>query len=560
MLAELRIVDLGVIGEAVLEPGPGLTVVTGETGAGKTMVVTGLSLLAGQKADQRLIRAGAARALVEGRLRVDADEAERLAELGALVEDGEVLIARQLSPSRSRITVGGAQVNAATAQELAEGWVTVHGQLEQVRLGTEGRQRELLDAFAGERVAAALAEYRDVYAQCRQARADLAELRARADARQRELGLLRFGLEEIAAVDPQPDEDTALAAESAKLQAVDDLRLAVREALTALAGDEDDYAERADALSLAAAARKALAGAADTDSELRPAADQLADAETALADVAGTLSSYLGALEADPVRLEWIAGRRAELQALTRKYGSNVAEVLGWQAEAVQQVFELESADTRIDTLELELGQLQGRLAELAAVITEARLAASAELAELTAKELAALAMPHARLAFEVSQVEPGPHGQDQIKLLFSANPGAVPGPLAKIASGGELSRVRLALEVVLASAQPGQTFVFDEVDAGVGGQVALEVGRRLSRLAQHSQVIVVTHLAQVAAFADRHFVVSKAVDGQVTSSSVHEVAADERLAQLATMMSGLEGSESALGHAAELLRQTAAR
>ncbi|MDR1790733.1 MAG: DNA repair protein RecN [Propionibacteriaceae bacterium] len=551
MLSELRIVDLGVISEAVLEPDPGFTVVTGETGAGKTMVVTGLSLLAGQKSDTKLVRQGAERALVEGRVAVDADE------LGAVAEDGEVLIARQLFASRSRITVGGAQVTAAQAQELADAWVEIHGQLEQVKLAQEGRQRALLDQFAGVSVGLG-AEYAAAWEERKAVRAQLRELVGQAAARAREADMLRFGLEEIARVGPQPGEDVELAAESRKLAAVDELRQAAQSALVALAGDDEALTDAPDALSLAAAARKSVAQVADADPELKSVADLLADAAAQLADAAAQLSSYLSRLEADPIRLEWIAGRRAELAGLTRKYGEDIAAVLAWQAQAEQRAYEIDTSDETITKLRVQVDGLDGRLATLAAQITAARTAAAARLAELVQAELAALAMPKARLAFEVSELaELGPHGADRVQLLFSANPGAQPGPLSQIASGGELSRVRLALEVVLAGAGGGDarpTLVFDEVDAGIGGEVALQVGRRLQRLAQQAQVIVVTHLAQVAAFADKHYLVEKSDDGSVTTSTVREVRPAERPEALARMMSGLPTTPEALSHAKELL------
>ncbi len=553
MLAELRIADLGVIGDATIEPGPGFTAVTGETGAGKTMIVTGLALLAGAKADPRLVRSGASRALVEGRWQVAADQTGPLAELGAETEDGEVLVSRHLGANRSRMAVGGAQVPLVTGAALVGEWVTVHGQSEQLRLGTPERQLEVLDRYAGPALAADLEAYRADYAARRAAATELAELTTQSQARARELDLLRFGLDEIAAVDPQPGEDRALAAEAVRLQAVDDLRQAAHAALVALAGDEDAY-DTPDALSLAGAARKALASAVDKDAELAPIAEELAGAAAGLADVASALASYAASLDADPLRLEWIAGRRADLAHLTRKYGDTVDEVLAWAADAVGRVTQLDAGDERVVELRATIDELDERLRSTAARITAQRQAAAGELARLVAAELTALAMPKARLAFELTPSELGPNGADQVSLLFSANPGSAPGPLGKVASGGELSRVRLALEVVLATEASGETFVFDEVDAGVGGAVALEIGRRLARLAERCQVIVVTHLAQVAAFADRHYVVAKSDDGSVTTSGVRLVTDDERLETLARMMGGLESSDSSLAHARELL------
>ncbi|MGV8910621.1 MAG: DNA repair protein RecN [Propionicimonas sp.] len=558
MLAELRIADLGVIGEATIEPGPGFTAVTGETGAGKTMIVSGLALLAGAKAEPRLVRNGATRALVEGRWRVAADVETALADLGAETEDGEVLVSRYVGANRSRMAIGGAQVPLGTGAALVGEWVTIHGQSEQIRLGSPERQLQVLDRYAGWPVAAELADYRLDYATRKSAAAELTELTTRSQARARELDLLRFGLDEIASADPQPGEDTALTAETVRLQAVDDLRLAAHAALIALAGDENDY-EAPDALGLVGSARKALGAAVEKDPTLAPLADELAGAAGALADAASGLASYAAGLDADPLRLEWIAGRRAALAHLTRKYGDTVDDVLVWAAEAVARVTQLDAGDSRIEQLKAELAVLDERLAAAATRITALRQAAAFDLGALVAGELAALSMPRAQLAFALTPApELGPNGGDQVNLLFSANPGSTPGPLGKIASGGELSRVRLALEVVLATEATGETFVFDEVDAGVGGAVALEIGRRLATLAERCQVIVVTHLAQVAVFADRHYVVSKADDGSVTTSGVRLVEAEERVEVLARMMGGLDSSDSGLAHARELLASAA--
>ncbi|MFZ0529846.1 MAG: DNA repair protein RecN [Propionicimonas sp.] len=553
MLSELRIVDLGVIGEATIEPGPGFTAVTGETGAGKTMIVTGLALLTGAKADPRLVRNTAARALVEGRWRLDQEQRRELAELGAVLDQDEVLVARALTSSRSRLTIGGAQVPLVTGAGLVGEWVTIHGQSEQLRLGTPERQLQVLDRYAGGDLAAELAGYRLDYSARAACAAELHRLSSESQARARELDLLRFGLDEIARADPQPGEDASLTAEWVRLQAIDDLRQAAHTALVALAGDEDDD-EIPDALSLVAVARKALGQAVDADPVLAPITAQLAGASATLADLASVLSSYAADLDADPLRLEWIAGRRAELAHLTRKYGDSIDEVLAWAADAAERVVGLDAGDSRIGELRATMAVLDQRLTESAARLSVLRRAAAGELARLVSDELSALAMPRARLSFELTPTGLGPNGADQVNLLFAANPGSSPGPLGKVASGGELSRVRLALEVVLAAQTAGDTFVFDEVDAGVGGQVALEIGRRLARLAEHSQVIVVTHLAQVAAFADRHYLVSKSDDGSVTTSGVRLLAGSDRVEALATMMGGLESSESALAHARELI------
>lgn len=560
MIEELRITDLGVINEATIALDPGFTVVTGETGAGKTMIVTGIGLLLGERADPRAVRNGAERARVEGRFRVvDPDLTARVTEAGGVLDDqdpdgAELLVARHLTAAgRSRAYLGGAQVPAAVCAEVTSGLITVHGQSEQVRLAGADRQREILDRFAGPALAATLQQYRSRYAERRAAAAELTSLRDDAQARAREADLLTFGLTEIERVAPEAGEDVALAAEAERLQSADDLRVSANGALAALAGSDD---EPDGALTGVSLARKALEGTADP--EVVELATRLAEVSYALGDVAADLARYLDRLDAEPGRLEWIAARRSALQGLTRKYGASVDEVIAWSATAAARLGGLESSDEQIEVLTARLAELDAELAALAATISAARAEAAEQFSGRVLGELAALAMPHARLVFALSTVELGPHGADHVDLLFSANPGSEPRSLAKVASGGELSRVRLALEVVLAAGQQHQTFVFDEVDAGVGGRVAVEIGRRLAALAQHAQVVVVTHLAQVAAFADQHYVVVKANDGQVTTSGVLAVAEEERAAELARMMAGLETTDSALAHAGELVELAA--
>ncbi len=554
MISELRIADLGVIESAVLEPAAGFTAVTGETGAGKTMIVTSLGLLLGGRADSGAIRRGADRARVEGVFAELSDDlVERVGDSGGEVEEGSLLVARQLTGTRSRCFVGGAGVPVAVAGDITSELVVIHGQSEQLKLAAPERQREILDRYAGAGLAAELAAYRADWAERQAARTELAQLRDQARERAREVDLLQFGLNEIEQVDPQAGEDVALAEEAEKLQAVDDLRLAAHTALVALAGDEDSI-DAGSALTAAAVARKALGEGADLDSTLEPFASRAADLQVLAQELSQDVASYLSDLAADPARLEWIAERRAALQGLTRKYGETVDEVLSWAQTSAARLGNLVAGDDRIEELAARVAELDAALLSRSATITEHRTGAADRLADAVAGELAALAMPHARLAFTLEPLpEPGPHGAEQVVLQFTANPGSAPRPIGKVASGGELSRIRLALEVVLAEGSATGTFVFDEVDSGVGGAVAIEIGRRLARLSRHAQVIVVTHLAQVAAFADRHLLVRKASDGQITTSGIHRLDDDERLAELARMMAGLEDSDTALAHAREL-------
>jgi DNA repair protein RecN (Recombination protein N) len=558
MITELRIADLGVINDATITLHPGLTVVTGETGAGKTMIVSGLGLLLGGRADPRSVRRGSERARVEGRFEVDNHELmQRVRQAGGQLDDDELIVARHLtSAGRSRAYLGGTQVPANVCAELTARLVTIHGQAEQVRLTDADRQRQLLDRFAGASALTPLARYSAVWAEDRAARAELDQLRAEAQSRAREIDLLKFGLDEIERIAPASGEDVALAADALRLQSADDLRDSAQSAVHALAGPED---EAGGALALLYAARKAFESAASQDPAASQLGERLAESSFQLNDLTADLARYLDSLETQPGRLEQIAERRAQLSTLTRKYGTTCDEVLQWAADSAVRLSQLELSDDRITTLEERIAELKTELVSLATEIGAARREAAARFTELVIGELADLAMPHARLRFEVTSAELGPSGADRVDLMFAANPGSEVRSLGRVASGGELSRVRLALEVVLAADHEAVTLVFDEVDAGVGGKVAVEVGRRLTRLSQHTQVIVVTHLAQVAAFADRHYVVVKADDGQVTTSGVVQVADEDRAVELARMMAGLDTTESALAHAGELVELAAA-
>jgi DNA repair protein RecN (Recombination protein N) len=558
MITELRIADLGVIKDATIGLDPGLTVVTGETGAGKTMIVSGLGLLLGGRADPRAVRRGSGRARVEGRFRIDNPELlQRVAEAGGEMDDDELILGRHVTAAgRSRAFLGGAQVPAGVCAELTAELVTIYGQAEQERLTVADRQRQLLDRFAGTAVLEPLARYTVLWSEDRAARTELAELRAEAQSRAREIDLLTFGLEEIERIGPGAGEDVALAAEAARLQSADDLRESAQSAVHALAGPDD---EAGGALAMLYTARKAFEPAVSRDPAATQLGDRLAEASYQLTDLTADLARYLDGLDSQPGRLEQIADRRAQLSTLTRKYGSTCDEVLQWAANSAVRLTQLEQSDERIDTLTGRLEELRTELTALAAQISVARHEAAARFSELVRVELAALAMPHAQLSFEVTSADHGPWGVDRVDLVFSANPGSELRSLGRVASGGELSRVRLALEVVLAADREAVTLVFDEIDAGVGGKVAVELGRRLARLSLHTQVVVVTHLAQVAAFADRHYVVVKADDGQVTTSGVVLVADEDRAVELARMMAGLETTESAVAHAGELVELAAA-
>ncbi|MDX6246521.1 MAG: repair protein RecN [Frankiales bacterium] len=570
-LLEMRIQGLGVIEDAVLELGPGLTVVTGETGAGKTMVVQGLALLLGAKPDPGMIRSGADRAVVEGRLRVSADSpvAARALDAGADLDDGELILSRIVSAEgRSRAQLGGRGVPAAVLTELAERWVAVHGQSDQQRLLKPSTQRQALDRFGGDDVGGQLAAYGHAYTAFTQARRELEELSAQADNRARELDLLRFGLAEIDAVAPEAGEDATLASEVERLSHADALRTAAAQAHALLGGDEETEADVGTAL---AAARRVLDPVGVHDPLLASLSTRIHEAAYLLADIAGDLAAYVDDVEADPLRLAAAQERQAALAVLTRKYGPGVAGVLAWADRARTDVLALDGADDRLVLLREQVGTLGRVLQQAATGLSQARGRAAEGFASAVAAELTELAMPHARLQVDLNRSEAedgleldgtsvafGPYGVDEVEILMAAHPGAAFRPLARGASGGELSRVMLGIEVVLAGQDPVPTFVFDEVDAGVGGRAAVEIGRRLARLARGAQVLVVTHLPQVAAFADQHLLVTKSDDGSVTSSDVRRLEGQDRVRELSRMLAGLDDSLLAQGHAEELLATAA--
>jgi len=570
VLEEMRIRGLGVIDDAVLPLASGLTVISGETGAGKTMVVSGLGLLFGGRADSGAVRAPAGTALIEGRLRTppDGPAASRALEAGGDLDDDILLVARSVSAEgRSRAHVGGRAVPVGVLAQLAEFCVAVHGQSDQSRLLQPARQRDALDRYAGEAVSRPLLRYSAAYAELRALEGELAELTTRARERAQEADLLRFGLEEIEAVDPQPGEDVELAHEDDRLSHADALRGAASQARAALLGDSDMVDGAGDASTSVSMAAASLEQEGGHDPALAGLAARVREVGYLVADIAADLASYLAGIETDPARLAVVGDRRAAIARLTRKYGDTAEEVLAWGQRSAARLATLEGDDERIVALQEREGALREELGSSAAALSRARAEAADRFAASVSVELAALAMSQARVDVAVKQSESptgidlagrllafGPHGVDEVEMLLCPHLGAPARPLQRGASGGELSRVMLAVEVVFAGADPVPTFVFDEVDAGVGGKAAVEVGRRLALLARTAQVIVVTHLPQVAAFADQHLVVRKTSDGSVTSSGVSVLDDEERVQELSRMLAGIEESAAAQTHATELL------
>ncbi|MDK1360857.1 DNA repair protein RecN [Arthrobacter sp. zg-Y1219] len=566
MIEEIRIRDLGVITDATLELGPGFTVVTGETGAGKTMVITALGMLLGARTDAGAVRTGAKAALAEALVRLPPDNpaVTRAEDAGAELEtyDGvtELMLARTVNAAgRSRAHVGGRSAPVGVLAEVGQHLVAVHGQSDQLRLKSTAAQREALDKYAGPALASVLSSYQTDFARWRSAVTELSTLRDQARERLREAEYLTASLEEIDALELLPGEDEILKTEATRLNNFEELRTAAVGAHSALIAG--DFSDGSDATSLVDSAKRQLELAGEHDPALADSAKRLAEVGYILADIATELASYSASLDGEgPERLAEVESRRAEISALTRKFAPSVDEVLEWAETSRVRLAELGDDGTRIEALETEISELQATLTAAAADLTKLRTEAAAELARRVSDELSALAMADAHLLIEVTPVEElSVHGADAISFLLQPHPGAPARPLGKGASGGELSRVMLAIEVVLAAVDPVPTFIFDEVDSGVGGKAAVEIGRRLAMLAKHVQVIVVTHLPQVASFADHHIrVIKMSATGEngtgVTASDVTVLDDAERIKELARMLAGQEDSESARAHAVELL------
>ncbi|MDM4764309.1 DNA repair protein RecN [Galbitalea sp. SE-J8] len=561
MIDEISIRDLGVIGSARLPLGAGFTAITGETGAGKTMVVTALGLLLGARADAASVRSGSDRAVVEGRWIVDPSGvvAERVRDAGGELDDDELIVGRSISAEgRGRAVVGGRSTPVGVLTEIGEQLVVVHGQSDQVRLRSATAQREALDRFAGAELASVLGDYRENYGRWQAGQGELDVLVAERDRRAREAEELREALAEIEAVAPLPGEDVELGERADRLSNLEALREAAVSAHGALSSESTD--EERDAVALLDAARRSLERVAGFDTALAPIAESIAAVSYAATDAAVQLAGYLAGLDGDSGReLDAVQERRAELAALTRKYGPTIDDVIAQLETGSARLLELDGDSERIEALGEQVAADRDRLIELAERISGIRGARAAELSRLVTAELADLAMASAEVTVEVSdRAEYSTSGKDQVQFLLRPHAGAEPRPVSRGASGGELSRVMLAIEVVIAATDPVPTFVFDEVDAGVGGAAAIEIGRRLARLSRSAQVIVVTHLAQVAAFATNHLRVLKDDSGAVTASSVRRLDGEERVSEMARLLSGLPDSESGLAHARELIETAA--
>ncbi len=556
-LEEISIRSLGVIESSNIEFKPGLTVLTGETGAGKTMVLTALGLVLGSKSDSDLVRAGQERAIVTGKFAVPKDLATQIIDAGGEIEEESVVISRTVSTAgKSRVLVGGVVSSAAAVSSFASSLVEIHAQSSSSKLTKPGVARELLDRFAG----IDLSAYQQTFDQYQQMLRRINELKEQLSQADRQIAELSELADEFAKLNPKSGELVEIENEIAKLGSVEVLNQAVSTALNLF--ENEDLS----AVNMLQQIRKSLDQVTGKDKQLDAITERYTESLLNLQDISSDLSSYLSQLEADPNRFEKLQDRKASLNSLLKRYGKGSDKEAAFEQllidgkSAKERIADLSGGDQRVAELQKEADSFFKQLQEQGLALSKLRKVNGEKLSSQVTDEVRSLSMPNASFVIEqtVGDVKNSKsftsNGIDEISILFSAHSGGTPLALNKVASGGELSRVMLALEVVIAEAEPIGTYIFDEVDAGVGGKAAIEVGRRLSKLSKSAQVIVITHLAQVAAWADNHLVVKKSENGLVTQSDVMEVRATERKIEIARMLSGQEDSQTAQEHAGELL------
>lgn len=556
MLVELAVENLAVVERLRLRLHAGFNALTGETGSGKSLIVGALSLLFGGRASAEMIRSGEERAFVSGIFEIPADERlhRLLEQAGVEAEDGELLVEREITASgKSRAWAGSRPVTVAFLREIAPYLGDIHGQHDQQKLFAPEAQREMLDEAAGTR--GLLSEVREAWRGWRAAQRELAELERAEQERLRLSDLWSMQRNEIAAAALKPGEDAQLENERRVLRNVARLSEAVAAAYGLLEESETS------ASAAVGQALRRLEEAARIDESLAALVETLRPAQIAIQEASHELRHYLGGLEADPRRLEEVESRLALIERLKRKYGSTIEEILAFLEDVSAKLEALESAGERRAQLEQEMARQEARYRELAGRLRETRLRAARRLEKKVQEELGGLAMPGAVFRIEVEPCEPGEEGMDAVRFLFSANAGEEPRPLDRVASGGELSRVALAIKTCMAPAEQGvaRTLVFDEVDAGVGGAAGEMIGRRLRELARHHQVLCVTHLAQIAGFADHHYLVSKSEAGGRTAAGVELLGKKERVREIARMLSGQKLTPEALRHAEKLVEQFSA-
>jgi DNA repair protein RecN (Recombination protein N) len=563
-LEAITIRGLGIIEDASLDFGSGFTVLTGETGAGKTMVLTALSLVLGGKSDSSLVRQGRERLIASGSFRLSPTITKVALDIGADVDEGLLILTRTVTAEgKSKSSAGGVAVPVGVLSELSEHLIEIHAQASGMSITKAHKQREILDRFGGAKLAAALVAYRGSYESYHQLKERITSLRSKAAGREKEIATLREFSAAFHKVKPKSGELSDLVSEISRLSSVEELRQSISEVSEILSGEDVGV------LNTLGLARKSIEIVQGKDPLLAKIAENIGEGFFLLMDAASAAHTYLQDLAVDPDRLEIAQSRRAEINGLLKRFATvpepdeQILELITKMASVENSIADLTGGEDRLAAMEAELHLLLAELSVNSAALSQLRREWAQKLSARVSQEIHSLAMPHTQFQCDVGSPDYSQPlsastftavGADDIAMRLQSHPGGPLVPVAKGASGGELSRVMLALEVVLAQSQPVGTYVFDEVDAGVGGKAAIEVGRRLCELSRHAQVIVVTHLAQVAAWADSHFVVRKSEDGSVSQSDVVQVTGAARIEEIARMLAGHEDSRSAQEHAAELL------
>ena len=571
MINDLRIQNIGVIEDVSLEMSAGFTVLTGETGAGKTMILTAFQMVIGEKVDNNLVRANEKTAVVEAFIQVPNDKniRARLEELDIAIEDGGTQLSRTIArEGRGKIILGGRSVPSATLEEITQSSITIHGQGDQVLLNKPNYQRELIDQFAGQEHLKMLQNYQELYAKYVETRKRLEELNKAGSQNALRISQLQESLKELTEANLEIDEEITITERINLINNSEDIFESLALADKLLNGGEDSSGSISSQIN---SARKALDAAAAKSDRIASLRDQISNLEAEISNVASDVNRDLSSLDRDPATIDKLESRRALIKKMLTKYGPTSKDALANIQIFQNQLLDIEDLPAAIENVEKEIKTILNELSIKAQILHDTRIDSALNISKAIEKELTSLSIPNAKFQVSVETNEDPQglkitiagkdhlllfdnHGVNQISFEFSANPGQPLRPITKVASGGEMSRIMLAVELVFSQNVAAKTMIFDEVDAGIGGAAAIEVGKRLKALAQHHQIVVVTHLPQVAAFADKHLKVEKSATGNVTTSSVTELDPNARVTEIARMMAGIEDSASALEHARELL------
>ncbi len=547
MLESLRIRGLGLIDQADLELKNGLVIVTGETGAGKTLMLDAVRVVAGQKPNtvnqQNDTSVDGVLAFRHQTIR------DYLSDVGVESEEGSYLISRVFPlENRAKTSMSGRPVPATVLSEIASTWLAIHGQHDSYRLMKAATHRELLDRYGGDELGQILSVHSEAFHRWQTLRNELNRLRKEREQLLTQAESMKADVALVDALSLHPGEDVEIAEKIDRISRVEQIRVAVETSTAAISGEELSV------VGALSAARKSLEMALPDDTQARDLVTRLLAVSAEVGEISAEISRLGDGLDVDPAELDALMLRQRQIKSLISRHGPTLDDVLVWLSEARRMLALIDPDGSAIRHLEAEVAQALEEAVRTAGLLTDARATVAKALADEVTIEVRGLAMPYAQFVVDIQPAELSESGADRVEFLFTANPGTPPTPLAQAASGGELSRLMLALEVVLADVQSPSVMVFDEVDAGVAGAAAIAVGQRLARLALTRQILVVTHLPQIAAFADQHFYVSKTSDGRTTSTDVVELFAEQQHREVARMMAGLEQSDSALAHSQELL------